>query len=160
MSFNSYSWMPDIGDFCSWTQCYKSTDLISKQIFMVWQDWEHLSSALRMANVCNFLKASCLNNEIDTCWYIIKTHLYPIEIPIFLSIFDRVQSLMLGTVLVTSWVSKPYVVSMVDSDESRCLLNVISYPSVWRVGKPMLKEHWWSFILIKDIFDSRNSHKL
>ena len=96
------------------SQVHNLVQIVAKEaIIVVSQSVMHLNSALRVTNVENFIFTRDILNCFNVCSIIIKTHVAPMEVPVFV-ILGRIESLVTPTVLGTTVVSHVDIVAGVN----------------------------------------------
>jgi len=90
-------------------------------IVVMRQSVMHLSRALRVTNVRNFVFTGRFLNCFDVSFVVVKTHVAPMEVPV-LVVFGSIESLVAPTVLGTTVVADPDVKASVDKFKGKMLL--------------------------------------
>ena len=120
-------------NFCNWSQSYKNTNFILKISFSVSKTIKHLGCSLWMAYICNFLMTGLSCDIVKGCWKIIKTHVCPIKVPKLLFILPWIIFSICATISISSWISKPNIISRTCGNKCRRNICVVHDPTVCRV---------------------------
>ena len=138
-----------------WTKSNEEAELILVIVSVSCECIEHLSSTHRMSYVGDLFLASLLDNVINHS-FIIQSHVLPWEVIELLFINIWVILLVSQAIGVTTWVTKPYIVTCSGSNKSWRFTRIVHYPTVSRVEKAVLHEDRWSTLWINS-FRSWNS---
>jgi len=87
--------------------------MLAEEIQIFRKSAKHLSSALTMSNICDFLNTSAFKNEFEKCGLIIFCHFLERVVPIglFVSIIIRIQIGVISTITIASRIIHPNVAS-------------------------------------------------
>ena len=124
-----------------WCKSHKKIESLFPITLVLWDCIKHLSSALRVAYICQLFNPSVVPHKIDLCRCIKFSHFRKRKFPVLL-VFLPVKSFMIKTVFDTSLIPKPYIIPL--SRKLECWRNcwVINHPAVSWVCNTMLKENY------------------
>jgi len=125
-----------------WSQSNEYINSLLPLLILVWETPEHLGCALRVSNVGDLSDTSLLSDEIDLGWGIVSAHFSEAELPVGFILLSK--SLVSWTMLGSSLISKPDIVTSVHELESGSNFWIVHDPAVCWVSDAMLQEDDWS----------------
>jgi hypothetical protein len=131
-----------MSELCDWPKSYKNAQLVCKVVLIFRQCIEELSSTLWMANISNFLMTSVLNDIFCNSGDIMISHVLPIVHP-ECCIPIRIIFYVLSTILISSAVSYPNIISCSWSYKCWCYISSIDDPTISWVEDTVLQKYRW-----------------
>lgn len=127
----------------SWSQSNELVDVIDDGWVTSGQSSEHDGGTLTVSNVGDLL-GSVSGDVVEGSWDIIEGHFLPREFPEDVGRVSRVVSWVgvFQTVLVTSVVSEPDIISLVGKDQTWGLILVIDDEGISRVKETVVDQEW------------------